>query len=111
MALSDELPLVVNAQPGLREHPAWCVLDRGGIHYSAEMPPWGSDRVIYPSISLFRMDALPVPLVGVNLRIQAADMTEDYPIDLDQARILAWGLGRLVRRAGSQAHLDAEPRG
>ncbi|SCE69637.1 hypothetical protein [Micromonospora chokoriensis] len=80
-------------------HPSWCTTHRDGIHYSSEIPPWGSDRVIYAGSSLFRMDGLPVPLVGVNLRLYAADLVEDYPLDLDQARILAWSLRRLVRRA------------
>jgi hypothetical protein len=63
------------------------------------VPPWGSERVIYAAASLFRMDGLPVPLVGGSLRRCAADAVEEYPLDLNQARTLAWSLGRLVRRA------------
>ncbi|MDG4832177.1 hypothetical protein O7627_23115 [Solwaraspora sp. WMMD1047] len=85
MVMPGELP-AIDAQPSTREHPSWCAKDRDGIHYSREIPPWGGNRVIYPSLSLFRMDDLPVPLVGVILRLCAADVIEDYPIDLDQAR-------------------------
>ncbi|MEU3452728.1 hypothetical protein ABZ671_03870 [Micromonospora sp. NPDC006766] len=99
MAMPDEFPVRAYLRPVLPEHPSWCVADRGGIHYSQEVPPWGGDRVIYATTSLFRMDGLPVPLVGVNLRLCAADEVEDYPLDLDQARILSWSLRRLVRRA------------
>ncbi|MEO3742109.1 hypothetical protein [Plantactinospora sp. B5E13] len=103
MAMPDELPTSANACPVVPEHPFWCEVDRDGIHYSGEVPPWGSDRIVHATASLFRMDALPVPLVGVNLRLCAADLVEDYPLDLDldQARILAWSLRRLVRHADS----------
>ncbi|MGW3786970.1 hypothetical protein ACWD5Z_20465 [Micromonospora chokoriensis] len=88
-----------NVRPMVPEHPSWCVADRDEIHYSSELRPWGNDRIIYATSSLFRMDGLPVPLVGVNLRLCALDLVEDYPLDLDQARILAWSLRRLVLRA------------
>nr|MDT0657867.1 hypothetical protein [Micromonospora sp. DSM 115978] len=99
MAQPEELPMFAHTRPVAPEHPSWCVGDRDGIHYSREVPPWGGDRVIYATTRLFRMDDLPVPLVGVSLRLCAADAVEAYPLDLDQARTLAWSLGRLVRRA------------
>ncbi|GIJ11383.1 hypothetical protein ACFFMR_28075 [Micromonospora andamanensis] len=100
MAQPDEFLSSASVRPLGPEHPTWCVADRDGIHYSGELPPWGNDRVVYATSSLFRMDCLTVPLVGVNLRLYAADLVEDYPLDLDQARILAWSLRRLVQRAG-----------
>ena len=99
MAMPDKPLTIASVQPVVPAHPSWCVTHRDGIHYSREVPPWGGDRVINATASLFRMDELPVPLVGVNLRICAADAVEEYPLDLAQARILAWSLGRLVRRA------------
>lgn len=97
MAMPGELPMITSGGVGVPEHPPWCVEDRGGIHYSRELPPWGRDRIIYATTSLFRMDGLPAPLVGVNLRLCAADVTEDYLLDLDQARVLSWSINRLVR--------------
>lgn len=101
MAMPEERPMTLaSASPGVPEHPFWCADDLDGIHYSQPVPPWRSERVIYATASLFRMDALPTPLVGVNLRLCAADATEDYPLDIEQARILSWALSRLVRQAG-----------
>lgn len=95
--MPEELSMGANGGLGVPEHPSWCAADRDGIHYSRELPPWGRDRVIYATTSLFRMDGLATPLVGVNLRLYAADVTEDYLLDLDQARVLSWSINRLVR--------------
>ncbi|SCL54634.1 hypothetical protein GA0070606_2315 [Micromonospora citrea] len=93
-------------------HPAWCVPESGcgasALHLSRLRPvaPRG-DEVIQVRAGLWQMDVGRLRPSGVLLELSADDEPERWPIDLAQARALAYVLRDLLRTADDAARRAA----